>query len=194
MLPVMIGSLFLGQANFTLRQYLQAAAIISGTSIVSLAEGRSKKSGASTRAGLLLIIGALFCDGVVGGVQRRLQVTCRKEDKQVRPYDLMFWTNLYMAVTSCLLALRSELREGATFCFANPSFAREVVKFSACGALGQASIFYTIANFDSVVCAAVTTTRKLLSVMISVLEGDGLPPMGWLGIGVSSMGIAGEVL
>ena len=54
----------------------------------------------------------------------------------------------------------------------------------------QASVFYTIANFDSclacfgpagsstchavpsgVVCAAVTTTRKLLSVLISVLEG-----------------------
>ena len=57
------------------------------------------------------------------------------------------------------------------------------------------------------VCAAVTTTRKLLSVLISVLEGfaeavrvcrgtalhtgGGLPAMGWLGIGVSSLGIAG---
>jgi len=193
MLPVMIGSLLLGQAKFTLRQYLQAVAIVAGTSIVSLSEGRSKKVGGSTTIGLLFIMSALCFDGVVSGVQQRLKVQCRKEYKEVRPYDLMFWTNLYMAITSSLFAVRSELREGLTFCFANPNFARQVVQFSICGALGQASVFYTIANFDSVVCAAVTTTRKLLSVLISVLEGGGLPAMGWLGIGVSSLGIAGEL-
>ncbi|CAE7350109.1 meigo [Symbiodinium natans] len=193
MLPVMIGSLFLGQAEFTLRQYVQAAFIVAGTSIVSLTEGRSKKAGGSSKIGLLFITCALCCDGVVGGVQKRLKVECRKTDQQVRPYDLMFWTNLYMAITSFLFALRAELREGVIFCLANPNFAQQVIKLSVCGALGQASVFYTIANFDSVVCAAVTTTRKLMSVLISVLEGDGLPPMGWLGIGVSSIGIAGEL-
>jgi hypothetical protein len=52
-----------------------------------------------------------------------------------------------------------------------------------------------IANFDSVVCTAVTTTRKLASVLISLAGSDTqLAPMAKVGLGVAACGIMGEVV
>jgi len=195
MVPVMIGSLLLGGATFSNRQITQAAAIVGGTSIVNLSEGGGKGQGNSNK-GLLLILAALGCDGVVGGVQKRLKTKCKEENKKVRPYDLMFWTNFYMACGSCVAAAAfSELRQGWTFCRENPALTQQILKFGVCGAMGQASIFYTIANFDSVVSTAVTTTRKLMSVLISLFEGDGkLSAGGYLGLTIAGVGIIGEAV
>lgn len=195
MVPVMLGSFIFGGQRFTSRQVSQAAAIVGGTSLVTLSEGSGKR-GNSSALGLSLVLLALACDGVVGGVQKRLKVRCREEKKLERPYDMMFWTNFYMALAAfAAAALRGELRRGLAFCRANPSIFSQIVKFSACGAMGQACIFYTIANFDSVTCTAITTTRKLVSVLISLSESDkpGLQPSGWLGLCLASGGILGEV-
>jgi len=191
----MIGSLILGGQTFGARQLSQAAAIVGGTSLVTLSEGGGKGKSSSMK-GLSLIALALACDGVVGGVQKRLKKQCKEENKKVRPYDLMFWTNFYMALGSLVAAVMfQELRAGYNFCSANPAIRQQILKFGVCGAMGQASIFYTIANFDSVVSTAVTTTRKLMSVLISLGEGDkSLSGMGWLGLGVASAGIIGEAI
>ncbi|CAJ1378848.1 unnamed protein product [Effrenium voratum] len=194
MVPVMLGSLLLGKLTFSPRQILQAAAIVMGTGLVSFAEGRNKKSGESTKLGLLFIASALFFDGLITGVQERLKVQCKSENKKVRQYDLMFWSNLYMAGASLAFAARRELREGSSFLLQNPLLARKIFNLCLCGALGQACIFHTIAHIDGVVCSAITTTRKLLSVLISVAEGDGLPLWGWLGVAVSTLGIGGEIV
>jgi len=195
MVPVMVGSLLLGSQSFSTRQISQAAAIVGGTSMVTLAEG-SGKSGGSSMTGLLYVAAALGCDGIIGGCQKKLKNQCKKEGKKEQPYDLMFWTNLYMAAAAIVFAqLKGEIKRGWSFCRANPAILRDVVQFAACGALGQACVFSAIANFDSVVATAVTTTRKLASVLLSLYESGGqLPPMGWAGLTLASAGIMGEVL
>lgn len=195
MVPVMIGALLLGGAKFGARQVSQAVAIVGGTSIVTLAEGGGKNK-KSTALGLLLIGVALACDGVVGGLQKRLKNELKKKGEKEKAYDLMFWSNFYMAIAALVAAaLTKELRPGLAFCNANPALYQQIVKFAACGALGQACIFYTITQFDPVVCTAITTTRKLISVLLSLADGDKkLPPAGWLGISLASAGIVGEVV
>jgi len=194
MVPVMIGSLLLGGQKFSLRQVAQATAIVGGTSIVTLSEGGGKGKG-STGKGLALILLALGCDGMVGGVQKKFKNQCKQENKKVRPYDLMFWTNFYMSFGAAVAAgIFNEYASGLSMLMENPALLTQVLKFGVCGAMGQASIFFTIANFDSVTSTAITTTRKLASVLISLFEGDKkLTPMGWAGIGVSAVGIMGEV-
>jgi len=195
MVPVMIGSLLLGGASFSARQVAQAVAIVGGTGVVTLSEGGGKGK-KSTAVGLSLIALALACDGMVGGVQRRVKAICKEEKKKELPFDMMFWTNFYMAVAALAFAtVKSEMREGVRFCRANPSMMSQIAKFSACGAMGQACIFYLVVNFNSVVCSAVTTTRKLVSVLISLAEGDkGLNSTGWAGFGLAAAGIIGEVV
>lgn len=193
LVPVMIGSLLLGGARFTPRQVSQASAIVGGTTIVNMSEGGATRS--SSSKGLLLILAALACDGVVGGVSKMRKKEVRERRLVQKPYDLMFWQNTYMLLASlAFAAAKSELRQGVSFCRANPPIRRNILLFSACGALGQSCVFYTISNYDAVVCTAITTTRKLASVLLSLAEGEGsLSPAGWAGLGLASMGITGEL-
>merc|ERR1719379_827005 len=120
----MIGSILLGGSSFGARQIAQAAAIVGGTSVVTLAEGGGKK-GRSSALGLLLIILALGCDGVVGGVQKRIQAQCQAQGAKIKPYDLMFLANGYMAMMAlAVAAARSELQDGIAYCRANPAISK----------------------------------------------------------------------
>lgn len=190
MLPVMAGSLILGGASYTTRQYLEVSLIVAGTGIVSLASSKSSKNAESSMVGMLFILSSLACDGLTGGMQKRL-----KKQWSGQGYDFMFWTNLYMTIVAVFLAaLFGEIFPGIAFLGANPACMWLIIKFSILSAMGQSFIFYTIAVFDPLVLATVTTTRKIFSVLISLIfKGHSLPPSGWLGVAVASVGIMGDI-
>lgn len=108
---------------------------------------------------------------------------------------MMFWTNLFMALTAAAFAVvLGEFTTGIQFCIENPVILEKIVKFSVCSAIGQSFIFYTIANFDPLVCTTVTTTRKVFSVLLSIfLNGHAVSTEGWVGIGLASAGILSEL-
>lgn len=193
MVPVMIGSLLLGGASYTLREYLAVAAIIAGTCLVSM--GKKKAGSTSSLLGILFVVLSLTCDGITGGFQKRLKTRSQELGVKAKPYDLMFWTNFYMAITAALFALFfGEAVSGVKFCFENPVIFEKILKFAVCSAVGQSFIFYTISNFDPLVCTTVTTTRKVFSVLLSIfLNGHPLSTQGWVGIGVASAGILAEL-
>jgi len=107
----------------------------------------------------------------------------------------MFWTNLFMSVTAVIVATGlGEIVSGASFIAANPELMSKIIKFSLCSAAGQSFIFYTIANFDPLVCTTVTTTRKVFSVLLSILlKGHVLGTQGWAGIALAVTGIMAEM-
>ncbi len=193
MVPVMIGSLLLGGASYTLREYLSVVAIIAGTTIVSM--GKKSSGPASSTLGILFVVLSLACDGITGGVQNRLKAKSKERGVNAKPYDFMFWTNLFMAITAGVFALfLGEVGTGLSFCFANPEIFEKIIKFSVCSAVGQSFIFYTIANFDPLVCTTVTTTRKVFSVLLSIfLNGHAMSNEGWFGISIASLGILSEL-
>jgi len=81
MVPVMIGSMLLGSATYTTREYLQVAAIVAGTAIVGL----GKKSGGENSAlGVAFILLSLVCDGVTGGVQKKLKAETKVREEHTR--------------------------------------------------------------------------------------------------------------
>lgn len=193
MVPVMVGSLVLGGASYSLREYLSVGAIIAGTCIVSM--GKKSSGQASSTLGLLFIVASLACDGLVGGIQSRLKNKCAASNVKPGPYDFMFWTNLYMALTATLFAFAlGEASTGIGYLMANPPILKKVLMFSLCSALGQSFIFFILTNFDSLVCTTVTTTRKIFSVLLSIFQnGHPMNEMGWFGIGLASVGILSEV-
>eukprot|EP01062_Namystynia_karyoxenos_P069561 TRINITY_DN65037_c0_g1_i1.p1 TRINITY_DN65037_c0_g1~~TRINITY_DN65037_c0_g1_i1.p1 ORF type:complete len:415 (+),score=118.59 TRINITY_DN65037_c0_g1_i1:48-1292(+) len=195
MVPVMAGSLIIGGATYTVREYLQVLAIVIGTCIVGLSQ--KKKSGAeeSSALGLVFIVFSLVCDGLTGGTQKRLKAECASRGVVPTPYDFMFCTNFYMAIVAlCLSVAMGELLPGCNVLFAQPELRWLVLKFALLSAIGQSFIFYTIATFDPLVCTTVTTTRKVFSVLYSLLfKGHSLPALGWLGVLMASLGILGEI-
>jgi len=194
MAPVMAGSLLLGGASYSAREYFQVALIIGGTAVVSM--GKKKASGSSSTLGVAYILLSLVLDGVTEGFQKRLKVETAKAGVKPKPYDFMFWTNLYMAMTALVVALGlGEVATGMAFCSANPEILSKIVKFAICSAVGQSFIFYTIANFDPLVLSTVTTTRKIFSVLLSIfLKGHSLSAIGWAGISMACSGIVSELM
>jgi UDP-galactose transporter B1 len=193
MAPVMAGSLLLGGASYTTREYLQVASIIGGTAIVSM--GKKKGGTSSTAMGVAYIIFSLVLDGVTAGFQKRLKMETAKKGVKPKPYDFMFWTNLFMCLTAIVIAVGlGEIQSGMAFCSANPEILTKIIKFSVCSAVGQSFIFYTIANFDPLVLSTVTTTRKIFSVLLSIfLKGHSLSVTGWSGIALACAGIISEL-
>ena len=192
-IPVMIGSLLLGGASYSLRQYLSVGAIILGTCIVSL--GGKKSDQASSPMGIAFILLSLACDGLTGGLQDRIKKKTKERGVSAKPYDLMFWTNLSMALVAVAVSLvLGDLTTGVNFTLKNPVILEKILKFAVCSAIGQSFIFYTISEFNSLVCTTVTTTRKVFSVLLSIfLNGHQLSPVGWVGIGAASAGILSEL-
>lgn len=194
MAPVMLGSLILGGATYSLREYLQVAAIIGGTAIVSM--GKKKGGGSSSSMiGVAYIILSLVLDGVTAGFQKRLKAETAKAGVKPKPYDFMFWTNLYMCLTAIAISgALNEIGSGLAYCSANPEIMEKIIKFAICSAVGQSFIFYTIANFDPLILSTVTTTRKIFSVLLSIfLKGHSLSMTGWSGIALACGGILSEM-
>ena len=98
MAPVMGGSLILGGAEYSLREYLQVMAIIGGTVIVNMGKKKSGASQSSSMIGVLYIISSLVLDGVTAGFQKRLKKQTAEEGVEPKSYDFMFWTNSFMRV------------------------------------------------------------------------------------------------
>lgn len=194
MAPVMGGSLLLGGESYAVREYLQVLAIIGGTAIVSMGKKKGKDAGSSVM-GVAYITLALILDGVTAGYQKRLQRDMADIGVKPKPYDFMFWTNLFMCGTALMISLGNmELFSGWAFCVANPEIFSKIVQFSICSAIGQSFIFYTLANFDPLILTTVTTTRKIFSVLLSIFfKGHSLSFMGWCGINLASLGIISEL-
>jgi len=194
MAPVMAGSLLLGGASYSLREYLQVAAIVGGTAVVSM--GKKKGGGSTSSAlGVGYIVLSLLLDGVTAGFQKRLKKDTAEAGVKPKSYDFMFWTNLFMCLTAFVIAAAlGELGSGFAFCAKEPEIMAAIVKFSVCSAIGQSFIFFTISNFDPLVLSTVTTTRKIFSVLLSIfLKGHTLSAMGWSGIMLACGGIVSEL-
>ncbi|KAI9791897.1 MAG: UDP-galactose transporter [Piccolia ochrophora] len=75
----------------------------------------------------------------------------------------------------------------------NPGVGRDVLAFAACGAVGQVFIFYTLAHFSSLLLVTVTVTRKMLTMMLSVVMfGHRLSGMQWVGVSLVFGGVGAE--
>ncbi len=135
-------------------------------------------------------------DGVTGGVQKRLLADMKRAKVTPQPYDLMTFTNLFMMIFALMISLvLGEFSRGLSYCTQNPHVFSLIWKFSMCSAVGQSFIFYTVARFDPLVCSTVTTTRKIFSVVLSILfKGHSIPTQGWMGLLLAIGGIVSEVM
>jgi len=195
MIPVMLGSLILGGKTYSLKQYISAIAIIAGTVLVSSGKKSHGADGPSNMMGVVFVLASLASDGFVAGMQERIKGVSKQNNVKEKAYDMMFSTNIVMMVVAFAVSFfLGEIPNGIAFMTANPSILSKIVQFALCSALGQSFIFYTISNFDPLVCTTVTTTRKVFSVLLSIfVNGHSISLQGWGGIALASVGILSEL-
>lgn len=86
-----------------------------------------------------------------------------------------------------------ELEDALAFMARHPGVWSDILGFAACGAVGQVFIFYTLSTFSSVLLVTVTVTRKMFTMMLSVVAfGHRLTQMQLLGVGLVFGGIGAE--
>jgi UDP-galactose transporter B1 len=82
----------------------------------------------------------------------------------------MFHLNLYASLLlAALVAVSGQLAEGLAFCSLHPPAVPLIALAALSMAAGQNFIFFTLANFDALTLATITTTRKFFTIIVSAL-------------------------
>ncbi|KAJ6446409.1 solute carrier family 35 member B1 protein [Purpureocillium lavendulum] len=216
LLPVMFLHITLFRKRYPLYKYLVVAAVTAGVAVFTLHSGRKHKpssarsEGSNVAWGLLLLGINLLFDGLTNSTQDYIFQT-------FRPYSgpqMMCANNMMSTLVTGLYLLASpylvstglgdwfgmdvagsagELGAALDFMRRYPSVWKDVLGFAACGAVGQVFIFYTLSTFSSVLLVTVTVTRKMFTMILSVVAfGHRLTHMQWLGVGLVFGGIGVE--
>ncbi|PBP26596.1 UAA transporter [Diplocarpon rosae] len=221
LLPVMFLHITLFQRRYPLYKYLVVLAVTSGVALFTLhaGSGKSKPSKASINPdrnstwGLLLLGINLLFDGLTNTTQDYIFQTFQpyKGPQMMCANNIMstLLTFTYLALSPYLvhtgvgeylgMDLSSggggEFAEALGFMARHPSVWYDVLGFAICGAVGQVFIFYTLSTFSSLLLVTITVTRKMLTMILSVLAfGHTLGGKQWLGVGLVFGGIGAEGL
>ncbi|CAO3568474.1 unnamed protein product [Mortierella alpina] len=196
LVPVMLMNILLYRRKFPTYKYVCVALITLGVSgfmlLAPFDEHKSKKGAVnSSLYGMLLVIINLTIDGVTNSTQDQIFHSFKVTGQQ-----MMCFMNLFMSAFMALWLLNPfnpELGNALAFCHAHPAIIQDIVLFCICGALGQCFIFYTLEQFGSLSLVTVTVTRKLFTILLSVVAyGHLLNISQWLMIGVVFSGIGLE--
>mmetsp|Transcript_6907 Transcript_6907/g.10874 ORF Transcript_6907/g.10874 Transcript_6907/m.10874 type:complete len:325 (+) Transcript_6907:35-1009(+) len=182
MVPVMVVSTIIAKKRYNLRQYISVAGISGG--IIMFMIGKSKsKSGLSTNNpfGILLSCISLSLDGFTGGYQDKL-----KESHHPSANELALFMNLN-SIPLLLIAsiFTGHGKQGLQYCMENPLVLRDISLMCLFFSIGQHFIFKTVTNFGSLACTMMTTTRKFVTILLSVVwYGHALRQLQWAGVGL----------
>ena len=214
LLPVMFLHLTIFRKRYPLYKYAVVGLVTAGVAVFTFHNPSSKKSskGAANSSawGLFLLGVNLLFDGLTNSTQDHIF-------SSFKPYSgpqMMVAQNVLSTLLTVgyLVALpllplsalsflsippssTTELSSAITFLQTHPAVLKDVLGFAACGAVGQIFIYVTLARFSSLLLVTVTVTRKMLTMMLSVLWfGHSLSGMQWLGVGLVFGGVGAEGL
>lgn len=212
LLPVMFLHVTLFRRRYPLYKYAVVLLVTAGVAVFTLYHptGSKAKKGAAQSSlwGLGLLSVNLLFDGLTNATQDHIY-------KVFKPYtgqQMMCGLNLLStALTVSFLLLephlggtalgsvlgikagKGELAAAIEFVKQYPEIARDVLAFGAAGAIGQVFIFYTLSTFGSLLLVTVTVTRKMLTMMLSVVWfGHRLTPGQWFGVFLVFFGVGIE--
>lgn len=219
LLPVMFLHISLFQKRYPIYKYVVIGCVTLGVAIFTLhnpstAKKAAKKAGstnadASKALGLFLLGVNLLFDGLTNTVQDHIfstfkgftgpQMMCAQNIISTLLTVAYLLVSPYIAGTpvGSWVGLSStsagELQDALAFITSYPAVGWDVFYFAACGAVGQVFIFHTLAHFSSLLLVTVTVTRKMLTMLMSVvLFGHTVTGMQWLGVGLVFGGIGAE--
>lgn len=196
LLPVMaLGVLVYGR-RFPPHKYLVVAMVTAGVAMFTLYNGKvqksSKANAGSSWWGLSLLSVNLLLDGLTNSTQDQMF----KQFKTISGPSMMVGLNLMSStlVTAYLSSgLTTELADALQFMKAHPAIVQDILLFAFCGAMGQLAIFYTLEKFGSLVLVTVTLTRKMFTMLLSVVWfNHALTPGQCVGVALVFGGISAE--
>ncbi|CAA7261471.1 unnamed protein product [Cyclocybe aegerita] len=216
LVPVMIMNVLLYRRKFAPHKYLVVFMVTTGITIfMGLGdEKRGKKHGAGAAGtngqtpyanliGITYLLINLALDGATNSTQDEIFTRHKVTGQQ-----MMFWINVFCTLLTSVLSVlplpyipvihpsddgKSELMGALTFVRNHPSIMTPLAQFALTGALGQLFIFETLQHFGSLTLVTITLTRKLFTMLLSVvIYNHKLTKGQWLGAAVVFAGISVE--
>jgi len=200
LLPVMFLHLVLYRRRFPGYKYLVVGMVTAGVGLFTLfhpIEGSSKKAATNSVWGLFLLSINLLADGFMNSTQDQIF----SKNKQLTGPQMMLGlntcstilTSLYLIVTYLLPSTTSELTPTIRFVQMHPRIVPDILAFALSGAIGQIFIFLTLSMHGSLILVTITVTRKLFTMLLSVLWFNHPLTNGqWAGVGLVFGGIGLE--
>ncbi|KAG0313700.1 UDP-galactose transporter [Dissophora globulifera] len=198
LIPVMFMNILLYRRKFPLYKYICVALVTIGVSGFMLwapvDEHKISKKGAvnSSLYGLFLVVINLTLDGVTNSTQDQIFHAFKVSGQQMMCFMNLFMSG-YMTLWLVFNPWNTELASAIAFCQTHPAIIKDIIMFSICGAVGQCFIFYTLEQYGSLSLVTVTVTRKLFTILLSVVAyGHELNLEQWACVAVVFSGIGLE--
>ncbi|WVQ93971.1 hypothetical protein IAU59_001049 [Kwoniella sp. CBS 9459] len=221
LIPVLLLNVILYRRRFSPHKYVVVALVTVGISLFMLmAEGGKKKKGGSDSAwGLWLLVVNLLIDGLTNSTQDQIFSAYRSFTGQQMMFCMSFFTQLLLlpalllplpnhplsllshlplplsssVATSPLTFSQPAILTSVSFLYSHPTALAPLVAYALLGGLGQLFIFETIQQFGSLTLVMVTVTRKLFTMLLSVVVFEHKLTKGqWMGVAVVFGGIGVE--
>uniref|UniRef100_A0A7S2ZQK7 Sugar phosphate transporter domain-containing protein n=1 Tax=Rhodosorus marinus TaxID=101924 RepID=A0A7S2ZQK7_9RHOD len=85
-------------------------------------------------------------------------------------HQMMFWQNFWAAVwLFAASAASGQGVAGTQFFYKHPEALKDGFFFCLASAVGQNFIFYTVRNLSALTCTTITTTRKFVTLLVSLV-------------------------
>ena len=148
--------------KYTWQEYSAVFLITAGISIFQYGKMSTSSSVGNENSsyGFFLLFLSLFCDGVTGPNQEKINIEYAPSVHQQMAYTNA-WAFGYTLVAA---AVTGQGASGLTFVLENSELWTPLCGFALCSAFGQNFIFFTIQEFSALTCTTITTTRKFLYV------------------------------
>ena len=180
-IPVLIFGVLIGRKKYSIIKYLCVLTIVIGIALFMYKDGSTAKNPEICNVigvGEILLFVSLTCNGVQGGLQERM-----KAKYKIKSGHLMKETNKWAMIYLVFgLIWSGELWEFISFVLRHPSIIWHLVSASLANAIGEYFIFVCIYEFGSLTCTIITTFRKFLTILGSVILFDNhLTERQWVG-------------
>lgn len=213
LVPVMIMNVLLYRRRFAPHKYLVVFMVTTGITLFMYFGSDGKKgkytsnnNGQTPYAnviGITYLLINLALDGAINSTQDEIFTRHKVSGQQ-----MMFWINFFCTLITSILSVlplpyipvihpsndgKSELIGALTFVRNHPSIITPLAQFAFTGALGQLFIFETLQHFGSLTLVTITLTRKLFTMLLSVIVYNHKLTSGqWSGAAVVFAGISVE--
>merc|ERR1719333_190670 len=149
MMPVMVWGILISQKNYSLTDWLVAAAVTGGVTEFLMTGSIQAPHGQADDSvyGLALLLGFLLFDGFTSTFQEKLF-----KEHQTSKYNQMLYINLGSAFTSCVgLLVAGQFGSALTFVNNYPLVVYDAATLSAAAVAGQFFIYSMVKDFGALV-------------------------------------------
>ncbi|KAJ1303399.1 hypothetical protein OPQ81_011591 [Rhizoctonia solani] len=206
LVPVMLMNVVLYRRKFAPYKYLVVATVTAGITIfMYMGNSPAKHKGAaeSSLFGLFLLLINLLLDGAVNSTQDEIFSRYKISGQQ-----MMLWINMFSTLITVFLMFAplphiptihpgpggvAEWTSAMDYIRTHPDSVVPLLQFAFTGAVGQLFIFETLQHFGSLTLVTITLTRKLFTMILSVVVYNHKLTLGqWSGAFIVFVGISIE--